>query len=223
LDSVEPCSAAIGAGTSLHRESVAVVPGRRVLAGATGTGDHERIRLIAIAEAAERYSGTDLLGEPTVWARYANLDGRAVDPAAIPRCSATELANPGCRLRPFDPDAAIRWVSGTDLSTGEPVWVPAVMVCYGLRDLTPPERFWFQISTGYAVHTDPVEAIIRGTCEVIERDAIAITWLQRLTLPIVAPSCRSDTLDRLLDWNERHFVETFLFECPPPRTTSVAG
>ena len=115
-------------------------------------------------------------------------------------------------MSPVDPDATIRWVRGTDLATGEPVWVPAVMACYRLLDPRPGERFWYRISTGYAVHTDPVEALVGGMCEVIERDAIAITWLQRLALPVVSAQSRSELAGEVLDWCERHFVETYLFD-----------
>jgi ribosomal protein S12 methylthiotransferase accessory factor len=176
-----------------------------------GLADPALVRLIAIAEGAERYSA-GFLGEPAVYARHADLRGAALDPASIPRCSEAELANPRCPLIAFDPDAPIRWIAGTDLATGETTWVPAVMVCYSVAGVGPAERFWYRISTGYAVHTDPVEALVRGACEVIERDAVALTWLQRLPLPTVAQSGRSPALELLLRWAERHFVQAYLFD-----------
>ncbi|GAV95163.1 hypothetical protein ADENT20671_1944 [Actinomyces denticolens] len=41
------------------------------------------------------------------------------------------------------------------------------------------------MSTGTAAHSDLREAVLGGLLEVIERDSIALTWLQRLRLPRV--------------------------------------
>jgi len=146
------------------------------------------------------------------WAAYRELDGAAIDPLRIPRCSSTELAAPGCPLRPLDPEAPIRWIRGVDLASGVATWVPAVMACYALREAAPSERFWNPISTGYAVHTDPVEALVRGICEVIERDALAVSWLQKLPLPSVADRHLSDLALVLLAWSRRHFIQTYLLD-----------
>jgi ribosomal protein S12 methylthiotransferase accessory factor len=49
------------------------------------------------------------------------------------------------------------------------------------------ECFWNQISTGVAAHTDLQAAIVSAILEVVERDAIALTWLTRLPLAEVLP------------------------------------
>jgi len=178
--------------------------------GGRALGSPAQARLVAIAEAAERYAAGDFLGEPRVHATYAELDGLVLDPARFPRCSAAELRRPGCPVTPFDPKVPIRWVRGLELTSGEPVWVPAVMACYGLVGLSAAERFSYRISTGYAVHTDPVQALAGGICEVVERDAIALTWLQRLPLPLAPVS--SAGIEELTGWAERHFIQTYLFD-----------
>jgi ribosomal protein S12 methylthiotransferase accessory factor len=187
----------------------------RTSIGSPGLGvalaDPVKARLIAIAEAAERYSATDFQ-QPVVWAPYRELDGTALDPRRIPRCSARELMAPGCPLGTFSPGPPIRWVRGIDLTTGIPTWLPAVMAFYGLNDTAPAERFWYRISTGFAVHSDPVEALVRGICEVIERDALMITWLQRLRLPVVSDDRLSSSAQDLLAWSRRHFIDTYLFD-----------
>jgi ribosomal protein S12 methylthiotransferase accessory factor len=174
--------------------------------------DTERTRLIAIAEAAERYAAGDFLREPQVWARAAELPGTTLDLGRIPRCSPRELQNPDCPVRLFDPEAVIRWLRGTDLASGEPTWVPAVMASYMRRDVRPEEIFTYRISTGYAVHSDPTEAIVQGICEVVERDAAAVAWLQKIPLPLVPEDARSDRLSYLMSWGDRHFVDTYLFD-----------
>lgn len=211
LTGVSAYVARTGSGTSQYGGLTANLPARQANGAARGADNPEQARLVAIAEAAERYAAGDLAGE-TVWAKACELDGAVVDLTSIPRCSTRELSVDGCPLRPFDPDAEMRWVRGTDLVSGELTWVPAVMACYQLRDVRDAERFWLRISTGCAVHTDPVEALVRSICEVIERDAIAITWLQQLTLPVIPRSTWSERIMTLLDWCDRHFVEAFLFD-----------
>ncbi len=187
----------------------------RVRSGNCGQGvavqNADAARLIAIAEAAERYSAGDFR-QPVIWAVHADLDGPALDPRRIPRCSARELATPGCPLGELDPNARMRWVSATDLISGAATWVPAVMAFYGLHRNAPGERFWYRISTGFAVHSDPAEALVHGICEVIERDALAVTWLQQLSLPVVADHQLSGQAQRMLSWADRHFVVTYVFD-----------
>jgi ribosomal protein S12 methylthiotransferase accessory factor len=94
--------------------------------------------------------------------------------------------------------------------SGEPTWVPAVMACYGLHP-EPAERFVFQISTGYAVHVEPERALLGGLLEVIERDAIAVTWLRRLRLPLLGPAGISPAVRELLAHGRRRFLNSVLF------------
>ena len=165
----------------------------------------------AIGEALERYSAVDHLGEQRVWAKWDELPS-AITVANIPRCSDTEYDHPQCPLRRIACDEAIRWVEGIDLASQRATWVPAVMACYRLRRVRPAERFWYQISTGYAVYSDPTEATVRGLLEVIERDAVALTWLQKLPLPSVGWEAHSAVVRHLLDWSTGHFLETHLFD-----------
>lgn len=177
-----------------------------------GTGrsfDAQLATTIAIAEAAERYAGSFPEAD-TVRAAAKQLPGAALDLTRLPRCSEAEYAHPDCKVVAPDPDAVIRWTRGTDLMTGEPTWVPAVMACYGLHP-EPAERFVFQISTGYAVHVEPERALLGGLMEVVERDAIAVTWLRRLRLPLVGPAAMSPAVRDLLDHGRRRFLTNVLF------------
>jgi ribosomal protein S12 methylthiotransferase accessory factor len=86
------------------------------------------------------------------------------------------------------------------------------MVSFGTPEVSQSERFWYSISTGHAIHTDPVKALVGAICEVIERDANAILWLQRLPLPLVSPGRLTERCLYLIDWAERHFIKTYLFD-----------
>ncbi len=200
-------AADVGSGVS----GVTSETAHRGFAGGRALDDDDLARFIAVAEAAERYAGRGLHEEP-VFCTAAELDGPVIDLHRAPRCTSDELAQPGCPVVPLDMGAPMRWVKGLDLMTLSETWLPAVMVCFGIEDVSRPERFWYRISTGHAIHTDPVEALVRAICEVIERDANAVLWLQRLPLPLMSPRQLTDRCRYLIDWSERHFIATYLFD-----------
>lgn len=167
-------------------------------------------RLVAIAEAAERYAAGAFSFETVIEGIAAELPGPTIQLCDIPRCSESEYRQPDCPLVAFDATRPIRWVKGADLATGEDRWLPLVMATYRTVP-RPEEKFVFRVSTGFAVHTDPLEAVFRGLCEVAERDAIALTWLQRLPLP-TARLTASAQLSGMLSWCEQHFLEVTLFD-----------
>jgi ribosomal protein S12 methylthiotransferase accessory factor len=183
-----------------------------VRAGGCAIDDENRARLIAIAEGAERYAAGDFLGEHRFTGTVSELSGAFLDPDRIPRCSENEQAVPGCPWRPFNPDEQTRWVRGIDLVTHRPTWLPAVMACYRLEGDRESERFWYRISTGHAVHFNPFEALLRAIYEIIERDIIAVLWLQQMPLPLVACQQVPERAERLIDWGNEHFLQTYLFD-----------
>lgn len=197
-------------------------PSQAIMGAGRVLDDAGLARTVAIAEAAERYAGSSSLYHDHVWSRAADLDGAVMDVARIPRCSPEEYRRPGCQVVPFDPDANIRWVKGTDLSSAEETWLPAVMTCYGIHDLAPAERFWYPISTGYAVHTDPAEALVRGICEVAERDIVSVLWLQRLPLRPLRTAALTDAGRYLLRWAEEHFIQPQIFDATTDLGVPVA-
>jgi ribosomal protein S12 methylthiotransferase accessory factor len=181
--------------------------------GGRAFGDASLASHIAIAEVAERYA-TGMRAAVSMIRESANgLGGEALDLDTIPRCSQRELASGKCSLRAPAKDLPIRWVKGVHLAVRRDIWVPAIMVYHGfpLENLTPGEHFWFQISTGCAVHTSPQRALASAICEVIERDAIAISWLQRLELPPLDSAVLSSRVLELLRWLAQRFVAAYLF------------
>jgi ribosomal protein S12 methylthiotransferase accessory factor len=203
------------AGTALpgHGVSVRNILDQEQIARGCGISLYgaDHARLVAVAEAAERYAGRELSSGESILASASELAGATIDASRIPRCSAHERSR-GCPLRHFDPESRIRWVRGVDWMTGEDVWVPAIMACYAIKKLRDAERFWNRLSTGYAVHSDPAEALLRSLWEVIERDAIAVVWQQMLSLPWVPPQYFPDSVRYLCESSRRQFIDTFIFD-----------
>ncbi len=184
------------------------------LEGAGGSIDADEARLKAIAEGLERYSSCAYSEQQFIWATARELGSEALDLDTVPRCSENELAHPRCPLIAPDKDAPMRWVRGISLHDGHAVWVPSVMVYLHIPYMSRGERFWLPISTGCAAHTTLERALVGAICEVIERDAIALTWLQQLPLPRVEIDQVPAFLAPYLERNERaqEAVEHYYFD-----------
>jgi ribosomal protein S12 methylthiotransferase accessory factor len=137
----------------------------------------------AVAEALERYAAGSVDPKKLVMASANSLSERVLDLDTIARCSAMEQLNPLCPLNIASKMEPIRWMKGISLLDGGPSMVPAIMAYSPIGWHSRQEQFWLPISTGCAAQTTYEGAILSGLCEVFERDAIALTWLQQLELP----------------------------------------
>ena len=164
------------------RDTAPDVPG---LAGVGMAWDRDSAWALAVAEAVERCSSATLAGRELRWATALELGGDGLDLATVPVCSERELAHPACPVRRPDPSAAMRWVRGVSLMRLAPVWLPAVMVHIRIPKLAPGEHFWLPTSSGCAAHPVLAQALVNAICEVVERDAVALLWLQRMRVPRV--------------------------------------
>jgi ribosomal protein S12 methylthiotransferase accessory factor len=143
----------------------------------------ERARLVSVAEALERYSVCSWHDDDLLVAAEEDLAEECVSPARWPQCSAREFARDDCGLVPYDPSVPIRWVRAWSLTRRREVLVPAVAVYLHMTPRSPSELFTRGVTTGAAVHSDIRSAVLGGLLEVVERDALSLSWLQRLRLP----------------------------------------
>lgn len=178
-----------------------------------GSGlDAQRAQRVAIAEALERHACCTFEEDAFIWASARELGDEALDLSSLPRHSARELAHPHCPVVDIDDRAPMRWVRGVSLTTGRPTWVPAVLVYLHIPAHSYGERFALPISTGCAAHADIEAALLSALCEVIERDAIALTWLQRLALPMIEVDRTSARLSAFGHGDDRSDVRRIFFD-----------
>jgi ribosomal protein S12 methylthiotransferase accessory factor len=153
------------AGTHYH-------PTVSFAAGASVSGS-EALRRV-LGEAVERYSAAhppepgDLfplrVGESPLWHRF-------------PRCADFEPCPEG--FRALHPGVVLSHVRARRLSDGARVPIPAAYVYQDFARAAGEPWIAWGISTGSAFHTDPVQALWGGLCEVAERDAVLSTWWAR--------------------------------------------
>lgn len=180
--------------------------------GAGGGLDPERALCVSIAEALERYSSCTFLEDQMIWATADELGDEAIDLDTLPRHSDAELADPTCPAVPVDRSAPMRWVRGVSLMTQREVWIPAVLVYLHIPARSQGERFSLPISTGCAAHSDVSSALLGALCEVVERDTIALTWLQRLELPRIEVDVDDERLRAFAERDRHTSVTRMLFD-----------
>ena len=155
----------------------------------------EQAQASALCEAIERYSGVWHGDEIRRRARFDDFaGGEAIHPNDVMRYSAAqydraqEINARGERFNRvparFDPTVELDWTPVWSLTAGRRRWLPSQMLYYG----APAEDgtiYCGPDSNGCAAGNTREEAILQGFFELVERDAFACWWYNRLALPEV--------------------------------------
>ncbi|HEV2815300.1 MAG TPA: YcaO-like family protein [Solirubrobacteraceae bacterium] len=134
----------------------------------------------AVGEAIERYCAFHWDPDRTFLARVDELEVPAITPADCVLYSEAQYARPDWEYRRFDPGEPVTWIAGERLPGGEPVAMPASLVYLAFPPPRPEDAFAASTSNGLAAGPTLEAATLGGLCEVIERDALMLAWLQRL-------------------------------------------
>jgi oxazoline/thiazoline synthase len=148
----------------------------------------EQARVSALAESLERYCGVFDGTEPRIRSTYAQLGNSAIHPNACTGYSERQYAErqsynqkqqKACWVpERFREDVEIEWTPLWSLSAKEPRYLPTSLCYYGYSSSDP--LFARADSNGCAAGSVVEEAVLQGLLELIERDAIALWWYNRL-------------------------------------------
>lgn len=151
----------------------------------------EQVRLSALAESIERYSGVFDGTEPRIRATFRALGEAAIHPNACLLFSERQYAraDAACDLADrtrrvptrFREDAEIEWTPLRSLADGAMRYLPTSLCYFGYRSTDP--IFGHGDSNGCAAGAVPEEAILQGFLELVERDAVALWWYNRIPRP----------------------------------------
>ena len=176
---------------------------------ASGKGcTRAQARASGLGESIERYSGLFQGDELRVRARYRDLGEAAVHPDTYTLFSARQREDRDewnaipSRFTwvgaPFDEDEPIEWSLLWTLPHGEKRFLPTAC-CYHQYAARHGVSFARSDSNGTAAGNTLEEAISQGLFEVVERDAVALWWYNRITRPGVDPaSFGSPEIDRIV-------------------------
>ncbi|MET7400303.1 YcaO-like family protein [Dactylosporangium sp. NPDC005572] len=147
----------------------------------------------ALGEAAERYCGNLVPpGLPTTsFTALAAAGTAAVDPAQLALFASHQYATPGFPFVPLTRDLPMPWATGTDLATGRPVAVPAALVWVNHPGGPRTNPI---VQAGLAAGPSRAAADDSALREVVERDAMTVTWAGGRPLYRIRPTA---TLRRL--------------------------
>jgi thiazole/oxazole-forming peptide maturase SagD family component len=160
-------------------------------ARSSGKGATEvQARASGLCEAIERYSCV-FHGDEARWrGRWDQVREVAIHPHQQLLFSETQYRerrarNEGQRKRaytipePFDEDAAIEWSPAFSLTHQRMRKVATALCYYGYRDPGAAEFCWAD-SNGCAAGNVVEEAVLQGFLELVERDAVALWWYNRV-------------------------------------------
>ena len=146
----------------------------------------------ALCEALERVSGVFDGSEPRRAARLAELGDVAIHPNDLLLYSERQFreriqrnAQPSAFNwigDPFDDERAIDWSPVWSMSRGAVRYVPTAFAYYQYKDSVQPDLCRGD-SNGNASGNSIEEAILQGFLELVERDAVALWWYNRIQKP----------------------------------------
>jgi oxazoline/thiazoline synthase len=146
----------------------------------------------ALLEALERYSGMFQGDEPRIKATHREIGDRAIHPNGCMLYSERQYGQREEWNRlgssfsfvplPFDETAQIEWAPVWSLGLRTFRYLPVSYLYYG-HGGDPASAFCCADSNGNAAGNSLEEAILQGFFEVVERDAVAMWWYNRVRLP----------------------------------------
>ncbi len=114
-------------------------------------------------------------------------------------------------LHHFDPKKEWDWVVGERLSSQKRVYVPVDHVYYPVSSHAGRSLCYRSNSSGVAAHFDSEEAKSRALYELVERDAILVTWhSQRRVKEVPAERLSQYVVARTRYWREKGWKLMFL-------------
>jgi ribosomal protein S12 methylthiotransferase accessory factor len=169
------------------------------LGGGTGLSADEA-RMKAISEAVERYCANMYSPEEILVATLNEVAEWGVDPRRCALFHAEQYAAPEFPFTPLTANTRLVWAPGFSLTRNEPTWTPLSLIAMRHAWNDQEQPFDFAPVSGYACGLSLSDALVRGICEVIERDSLMLNWYNLIPAPRVdLESLPSVTLKRVLD------------------------
>ncbi|WP_341530537.1 YcaO-like family protein [Nostoc sp. UHCC 0302] len=172
----------------------------------------------AIGEAIERYCGGIIDYRQLIFSSYTELEDaygeqsqRAVSPPTFFSFSDKQYSDPTFPYPAFDPTTQTSWMAALALANKQQVLIPAFFVYLDWDGEQPGDYILPVTSNGMASGPTLEFAAYSGLCELIERDAFIITWLNRLPAPRIYFDHRPGIETEILRHYARFGIELVAF------------
>jgi ribosomal protein S12 methylthiotransferase accessory factor len=134
----------------------------------------------AIGEAVERYCAFQWDPRRTWLAPWADVAEAAIAPSELVLYSDRQYASGDLRVAPWTPGQETTWIRGIELPSGRVVALPASLVYLVHPAPRIEDTFAPASSNGLAAGPSLAAAVLGGLCELMERDALLVAWMNRL-------------------------------------------
>lgn len=156
-------------------------PAENRIVGSGAGLTYEQAFWAACGETVERYCAAIIPTEELMVGSYSELVAKGVPATGPGRWALFHPTQfPGLPVPQFTEELRIVWTRGRRLATGDPCHVPACLTYLapdaGHYRADDASLIGPSTSTGIACARSPLEAELKGLCEVIERDAFIIRW-----------------------------------------------
>lgn len=142
----------------------------------------EVAKMKAIGEAIERYCGR-YINKPLIKKRLRDIKDKSLHPQKVIYFRRNQYRK-GFLYNRFRSSLPINWVKGFSLTRKKSLLIPAFAVYLGYNRLIKDEpAFTVTTSNGLASGKNLKRATIGSIFELIERDALMITWYAKKTIP----------------------------------------
>lgn len=141
-----------------------------------------------LGESIERISGVlaffkeDLEVYTGSYSSLQKAGKNATAPEELPLFADEQYTSPNFFFQPFTHDTEFSWVKGYRLISQEDIWVPLQLVLFFSISSVKETRIGYASSSGMASHIDESLAIIAGVTEIVERDALMLSWYADIPL-----------------------------------------
>lgn len=166
----------------------------------------------ALGEAVERYCASHLDPRRLRRVRAAALSSAFIAPEECVLYSQAQYARADFPYPKPGPESEIDWISGRQLPDESEVAVPASLAFLYGAGAQGPDFFCPPTSNGLAAGQGLAAAIQSGLCELVERDAFLITWMNRLGAPEVDLVELGGAARSIHDHYARFGLETRVFD-----------
>lgn len=211
----EPCPPHLWTATLAHYDFRNVPRTERLNAGKGRT--EAEARLSALGESVERYSAYHW---DDARVRVGPAAPGAITPADCVLHSAAQY-EAGLPYPRWSPEIATAWIDGIELPMKTPVDLPAALVYLVSPTPRPQDHVTAITSNGLSAGSGRDHAVLGGLYEVIERDALMITWLNRLPATQIAPPESGCHAAAIIRFYARFGVTTRLLKLPTDQAATV--
>ncbi|WP_167143958.1 YcaO-like family protein [Canibacter zhoujuaniae] len=140
--------------------------------------------LSSLGEAIERMIGSfsSLTSQTDKLERWASANElecageKFIGPDDIQLFAPEQFEDPNFLCEPWHKDAKLLWISGTNLLSGDKIYVPSQLVHLFYIRQSGEARVGVSSSGGLATHRDSAASLAHGILELIERDAANLSW-----------------------------------------------